>query len=335
MKMLKLIASAAIATGMTFAASAQTADMKFFRIGSGAAGGAYFPIAGLVANAISNPPGSRPCDAGGSCGVPGLVAIAQASNASAANVTAVQNGHMESGFAASFVVHPAFNGEGDFQKTGAMSRLRVIANLFPEEMHLILSKNSAIKSIGDLKGKRVGIGQAGSGTQLAVLRYLKEFGIDRSNIDESELNQAQSGERMADGHLDAFFYIAPAPTAAILQLDTTAGMKLYSFKDDELDKLSKLMPYFYRATIPAGTYPGVTQETKTAAVGAQWVTSANVSDDLVYNITKALWNKNSAALFATGHPKAKLIQLKTALEGVQTPLHPGAERFYREQGLIK
>lgn len=310
-------------------------DLKFFRIGSGAAGGAYFPIAGSIANAISNPPGSRPCDKGGSCGVPGLVAVAQASNASVANVNSVQSGQIESGLAAAFVVHAAFNGEGDFAKTGRLDKLRVIANLFPEEFHLVTAKGLKLKSLADLKGKRVGIGQAGSGTQVAVLRMLKEYGVDRSNMDASELNQSQSVERIADGKMDAVFYIAPAPTAAFIQLDSTKGMELYSFSDAERAKVRSLFPFFYEEIIPAGTYVNVKTDVKTIAVGAQWVTSSAVPEQLVYDITKALWNDSSAELFQSSHPKAKMIKVKGALSAVNTPLHPGAERYYKEIGLLK
>ena len=332
----KLIAGTVLAatTALT-PVIAPAADMQFFRIGSGSAGGSYFPIAGLIANAISNPPGSRACDKGGSCGVPGLVAIAQSSNASVANATGVQTGQMESGLAIAGIVHTAFNGQGKFEGQDKYSKLRVIANLFPEEMHLVLPKGGKLDSLKDLKGKRVGIAQAGSGTQVAVLRLLKEFGIDRSNIDEAELNNTQSAEHMADGQLDAYFYVAGTPVAAMVQLAATKGMSLYSFKDEEIEVLKDVLPYYYAETIPAGTYEGVDYDVKTLAGGAQWMTSTDVSDELVYDITKALWNDSSQKLFSNGHPKAKMIQLETALSGVTVPLHPGAERFYKEAGVLQ
>lgn len=335
MQFKKIFAGTLLAAATALTPVAQAADMQFFRIGSGSAGGSYFPIAGLIANAISNPPGSRPCDKGGSCGVPGLVAIAQSSNASVANATGVQTGQMESGLAIAGIVHTAFNGQGKFEGQNKYEDLRVIANLFPEEMHLVLPEGSKLNSIADLKGKRVGIAQAGSGTQVAVLRLLKEFGIDRSNIDEAELNNSQSAEHMADGQLDAYFYVAGTPIAAMVQLDATKGMELYSFSNAELAKIQKVLPYYYAETIPAGTYEGIQYDVKTLAGGAQWMTSAKVSDQLVYDITKALWNDSSQKLFSNGHPKAKMIQLETALSGVTIPLHAGAEKFYREAGVLK
>ncbi|MFZ9635957.1 MAG: TAXI family TRAP transporter solute-binding subunit [Alphaproteobacteria bacterium] len=322
-------AAATLATRVP--ASAQ--DMKFFRIGTGGAGGTYFPIGGLLANAISAPPGSTPCDQGGACGVPGLVAIAQTTNASVANVTGVQGGQMESGLAAADIVYQAFNGQGRFERK--FDKLRVIANLFPEHMHLVLPKGGKLGSIKDLRGKRVSIFQAGSGTQVVVLELLKLYGISKSDIQASELNPQQSADRMADGQLDAFFIVGGTPLAAISQLAATKGMELYDFSDEERAAFLKAVPYYYEDTIKAGTYEGQSKEIKTVAVGAQWVVGAGVADNLVYDVTKALWNDNSRRLFDAGHAKARDIQLASALKAVNTPLHPGAERFYKEKGVIK
>lgn len=334
MRLKTLIAGTALAATTALSGFSQAAEMQFFRIGSGSAGGSYFPIAGLIANAISSPPGSRPCEDGGSCGVPGLVAIAQSSNASVANATGVQTGQMESGLAIAGIVHTAYNGGGKFEGQAKYDKLRVIANLFPEEMHLVLPKGAKLNSLQDLKGKRVGIAQAGSGTQVAVLQLLSQFGLDRSNIDEAELNNTQSAEHLADGQLDAYFYVAGTPIAAIVQLDATRGMELYSFSDAERATIQQALPYYYSETIPAGTYEGVDYDVKTLAGGAQWMTNADVPEDLVYGITKALWNDSTRQLFESGHPKARMIKLDTALSGVTIPLHPGAEKFYREAGVL-
>jgi len=324
-----IAAAATLATRVP--ASAQ--EMKFFRIGTGGAGGTYFPIGGLLANAISAPPGSTPCDQGGACGVPGLVAIAQTTNASVANVTGVQGGQMESGLAAADIVFQAFNGQGRFDRK--FDKLRVIANLFPEHMHLVLPKGGKLGSIKDLRGKRVSIFQAGSGTQVVVLELLKLYGISKSDIQASELNPQQSADRMADGQLDAFFIVVGTPAAALSQLAATKGMELYEFSAEERAAFLKAVPYYYEDTIKAGTYEGQSKEIKTVAVGAQWVVGAGVADNLVYDVTKALWNDNSRRLFDAGHAKARDIQLASALKAVNTPLHPGAERFYKEKGVIK
>ena len=337
MKPFSKLLGAALAAAVLAAPAVQAQEMKFFRIGTGSAGGTYFPIGGLIANGISNPPGSRPCDKGGSCGVPGLVAIAQSTNASAHNVTAINAGQMEAGLTGAATLYFAYHGEAKF-KGKQKPKLRIIANLFPEDLHLVLPKGKKLASLKDLKGKRVGIAQAGSGTQIAVELMLKEQGITRDNIDEAELNNTQSAERIADGQLDAYFYAAGTPVAAMIQLDNTKGMDLYSFSDAEVKTSNKAVPYYTPSKIKAGTYPGVTYDVNTLAVNGILATSSDQPEELIYQITKALWNKNTRKLLDNGHAKGKVITLETALlglDGLNVPLHPGAERFYKEKGLIK
>ncbi|MCG8560744.1 MAG: TAXI family TRAP transporter solute-binding subunit [Hyphomicrobiales bacterium] len=337
MKPFSKLLGAALAAAVLAAPAVQAQEMKFFRIGTGSAGGTYFPIGGIIANGISNPPGSRPCDKGGSCGVPGLVAIAQSTNASAHNVTAINAGQMEAGLTGAATLYFAYHGEAKF-KGKQKPKLRIIANLFPEDLHLVLPKGKKLASLKDLKGKRVGIAQAGSGTQIAVELMLKEQGITRDNIDEAELNNTQSAERIADGQLDAYFYAAGTPVAAMIQLDNTKGMDLYSFSDAEVKTSNKAVPYYTPSKIKAGTYPGVTYDVNTLAVNGILATSSDQPEELIYQITKALWNKNTRKLLDNGHAKGKVITLETALlglDGLNVPLHPGAERFYKEKGLIK
>ncbi|NKB76324.1 MAG: TAXI family TRAP transporter solute-binding subunit [Gammaproteobacteria bacterium] len=335
MKLTKTLLIAALgSTLMTGVSSAQ--EMTFFRIGTGGAGGTYFPIGGIIANAISNPPGSRACDKGGNCGVPGLVAMAQSTNASAHNVNAIQEKNMEAGLSGAATLHFAYHGIGKFEGN-AKPDLRIIANLYPEDLHLVLPKGASLGGLGDLEGKRVGIAQAGSGTQIAVELIIGDHGINRDNIDEAELNNSQSAERLADGQLDAYFYAAGTPVAAMIQLDNTKGMELYSFTDEEVKQGNASVPYYIQSTIPAGTYPGVTYDVNTLAVSGILVTNANQSEELIYEVTKALWSDTARKLLDNGHAKGKVITLETALDGVEginVPLHPGAVRFYKEAGMM-
>ncbi|MCP4790559.1 MAG: TAXI family TRAP transporter solute-binding subunit [Gammaproteobacteria bacterium] len=336
MKLMRHLTGAALACSL-LSSSVIAQDMTFFRIGTGGAGGTYFPIGGIIANAISNPPGSRACDQGGNCGVPGLVAMAQSTNASAHNVNAVQNGQMEAGLSGAATLHFAYHGIGKFEGN-AKPDLRVIANLYPEDLHLVMPKNRSLDGLGSLKGKRVGIAQAGSGTQIAVEMILDDHDVNRGNIDEAELNNSQSAERLADGQLDAYFYAAGTPVAAMIQLDNTKGMELYSFTAAEVAQANKTVPYYIPSTIPGGTYPGVSYDVNTVAVSGMLVTNANMDEELIYQITKAMWSKTARKLLDNGHAKGKVITLASALDGVDgigVPLHPGAERFYREAGMLK
>jgi len=323
--------AAALAGMMLAGGVAQAQDMKFWRIGTGGAGGTYFPIGGLIANAISNPPGSRACDKGGSCGVPGLVAIAVSTNASVANVNAIDAGQLDAGLAGAQSVTQGFNGEGKFVGN-QRKNIRVIANLYPEDMHLVLPKGVKLSSLKDLNGKSVGVAAAGSGTQVSVRQILKHYGIKAS---EHELGLAQSTQRLADGQLDAFFYAGGTPFAALIQLGSTKGFELYKFSKAEQQAINKIIPYYVDSMIPAGTYESIGYDVPTLAVNGQLVTSVEQPDELIYEITKALWNKNTRKLLDKGHSKGKAIRLETALKGVLIPVHPGAAKFYKEAGVMK
>ncbi|WP_298975265.1 TAXI family TRAP transporter solute-binding subunit [uncultured Roseobacter sp.] len=331
----KTLAGIALTAALAVPALAQ--DPTFFRIGTGGAGGTYFPIGGTIANGISAPPGSRACDEGGQCGVPGLIAIAQSTTASVFNNAAVQNGELEAGLAAADVTRSMYLGEGKFEGK-PHPKLRIIANLFPEDLHLVMPQGSEISNLGDLAGKRVGIAQAGSGTQVAVLQMLDAWGVNRDNMEEAELNNSQSAERLADGQIDAYFYAAGWPVAAMVQLASTKGMSLHSFSEEDLAKINEIIPAYIPSKIPAGVYEGVDEDILTPAVSAMLVVSSDLSDELVYGLTKALWNDNTRKLLDNGHAKGKQITPDTALDGVEAlgvPLHPGAEKFYKEAGLLK
>lgn len=336
MQLVKKIALSAIVTAFT-AGAAIAESPTFFRIGTGGAGGTYFPIGGTIANGISAPPGARACDKGGQCGVPGLIAIAQSTTASVFNNAAVQNGELEAGLAAADVTRSMYLGEGKFEGK-PHPKLRIVANLYPEDLHLVLPKGSSINDLADLADKRVGIAQAGSGTQVAVLQMLEAWGVTRDNMDEAELNNSQSAERLADGQLDGYFYAAGWPVSAMVQLASTKGMELHSFTDADMAKINELIPAYIPSKIPAGVYEGVDYEVKTPAVSAMLVVSSDLSEELVYGITKALWNSNTRKLLDNGHAKGKQITAETALDGVAAlgvPLHAGSEKFYKEAGLLK
>lgn len=336
MTVFKKFAGVALAASL-IAGPSLAQDPTFFRIGTGGAGGTYFPIGGTIANGISSPPGARACDSGGQCGVPGLIAIAQSTTASVFNNAAVQNGELEAGLAAADVTRSMYMGEGKFEGK-AHPKLRIIANLYPEDLHLVMPKGASINDLGDLAGKRVGIAQAGSGTQVAVMQMLDVWGVNRDNMDEAELNNSQSAERLADGQIDAYFYAAGWPVAAMIQLASTKGMSLHSFSEADLAKINEAVPAYIPSKIPAGVYEGIDTDTLTPAVSALLVVSSDLSEELVYGITKAIWNDNTRKLLDNGHAKGKQITAETALDGVEAlgvPLHAGAEKFYKKAGLLK
>jgi TRAP transporter TAXI family solute receptor len=324
-----------LATGGLAAGVVQAQEMNFFRIGTGGTAGTYYPIGGLIANAISNPPGSRACEEGGSCGVPGLVASALASNGSVANVNAIAGGSLESGFAQSDVATWAQSGTGIWEGKPAVTKLAAIANLYPESIHLVARADAGIKSVADLKGKRVSLDEPGSGTLVDARIILEGYGLSESDIVAEFLKPDQAADRMRDGAMDAFFFVGGYPAGAIAELASQHAVTLVPIDGDAAAAIRQKYPFFAADLVPAGTYEGVDAEVTTLSVGAQWVTSTDQPEELIYGITKALWNDNTRKLFDAGHAKGKQIRKETALDGVGIPLHPGAERFYKEAGLLK
>ncbi|MEO6436499.1 MAG: TAXI family TRAP transporter solute-binding subunit [Tepidisphaeraceae bacterium] len=314
---------------------AQAQNVSFFRIGTGGTAGTYYPIGGLLANAISNPPGSRACAEGGSCGVPGLVATAVASNGSVANINGITSGSMESGFTQSDVAFWAYSGTGTYEGKPKVAGLRLIANLYPESIHLVARKGAGIKTAADLKGKRVSLDEPGSGTLVDAKLVLGAYGITEKDIKAEYLKPNQAGDKLRDGGLDAFFFVGGFPAGAISELSSSgSGIELVTLAGPEIDKLRAQYSFFADDVIHANTYKGI-GETKTLSVGAQWVTSDKQTDDLIYQVTKALWNNNTRTLLDSGHAKGKAIQKATAVAGAGIPMHPGAEKFYREAGMLK
>lgn len=308
-------AALAVATGAFAQAPA------FFRIGTGGTAGTYYPIGGMIANAVSEPPG--------------LVLTAVASNGSVANVNAIVSGAAESGFSQADVAYWAYSGTGIFEGKPKISDLRSIANLYPESVHVVVRKGVA-KSIADLKGKKVSLDEPGSGTLINAKAILGAYGITEKDISPEFLKPNQAAEKLKDGSVDAFFFTGGFPAAAISELASTgSGIDILPIDGAGAEKLRKDFPFFADDAIPAGTYKDI-GAIKTVAVGAHFVTSAKIPDDVVYRVTKGLWSDKTRAVLDAGHAKGKAIQKATALSGLTgVPLHPGAEKFYKEAGLLK
>ncbi len=308
-------------------------ELKFFTIGTGGTAYTYYPVGGMIANAISKPPGSRECGKGGSCGVPNLIASAVSSRGSVDNVNAIISGLRNSGFAQSDVAYWAYTGTGTMEGKEPAKDLRTIAALFQEHIHLVALKKSNINSVKDLKGKRVSLDEPGSGTYVDAKLILESNGLNTSDVKAEALKGKAATDALRNGKVDAIFVVAGFPTGAIVELASAVDVKLVPIDGAGAKALTSKYGFFSQSPIPSGTYEGV-DEVNTVAVGAQWFTSAKEDNELIYQITKALWNKESRKLMDVGHAKGKTITPESALSGVGVPLHPGAEKFYKEAGLI-
>jgi TRAP transporter TAXI family solute receptor len=323
-----LAAAAGALPGRKAAAQDQ---VTFFRIGTGTTGGTYFPIGGILAGAISGPPGLPPCGSpGGGCGVPGLIAVAQASAGSVDNIRQIAAGTLEAGLAQSDVAFAAYTGDGPFAADGPIDVLRAIAHLYDEVVHVIVEADGPIRGIRDLFGKRVGIGPAQSGTQFDVRVILDAYGLSFADIERVESAPEAAGDMMVRGEIDAFLMIGGPPVAFIADLAKTTPLRFLPIEGPEAETLVKESPFFTMREMPAEAYPGV-EPVATLAVGALFVVASSIPDDTAYEITRALWEPTSLELLHNGHPRAAEISLDTALLGLAIPLHPGAARWYAER----
>ena len=309
----------AAVVGVAVFGAAAHAQQKFFRIGTGGTGGTYYPIGGLIGNAISSN---------------NVNVSAVASNGSVANVNGIVAGAMESGFSQADVNFWAFTGTGIYEGKPKVEELRAIANLYPESVHIVVKKGLGAKSVADLKGKRVSLDEPGSGTLVNAKAILAAYGLSEKDIKPEYLKQQQCAEKLKDGSLDAYFQTTGYPQGTLSELAATNGFELLPLTGPPAEKLQAQFRFFANDEIPAGVYKDVAA-VNTLSVGAQWVTSAKIEEGLVYEVTKALWSDKTRTALDAGHAKGKVIRKETALTGLGIPLHAGAEKFYKEAGFLK
>lgn len=316
----------------TSAAAAET-ETRFFRIGTAATGGSFFEIGAVVASAISNPVEGATCAHSGDCGVPGLVAVAQATQGSVDNVRLIAAGQIESGFVQADLAAMAYTGTGAFANEPPLRRLRAIASLFPEAMHIVVRVDSPIQSVADLAGKTVAVGDEGSGTAANAKVLLAAAGLSDNDVVRKYLKPAVAAEELQAGKLDALILAGSYPVPVIQELAATTPVRLVPVTGSVAEKLRAQYAFYDAATIPAGGYANVDTDTQTVGFFAIWVVRDDADEALVYDITRATWSENATQLYAGLNPMAKRIKLANALKGMPLPLHPGAARYYREQGL--
>lgn len=313
----KQLLIAALSVALTSGALAQ----QYFRIGTGGTAGTYFPIGVLIAGAVSQ--------AGK------IVVTAQPSNGSLGNVIGVAGGTMESGFSQADVATWAQTGTGIFEERPRLSGLRLIANLYPESIHIVVRTDAGIHSIAELRGKRVALDEVGSGTLISARQVLAAYGLKESDLKPAYIKPNQAGDMLKAGTLDAFFFTGGTPAVGIAELAASGiGISLLPIDGEAAQHLRAASPFLFSDTIAANTYKGV-PATATLAVGAQWVTSDKVDAELVYQITKTLYGKAAQKALLNGHPKGRFITLANAVRGAGIPFHPGALRYFKEQGVLK
>jgi hypothetical protein len=306
-----------------FAGGAVAQQRVFFGIATGGTGGTYYPLGGMLAQVISN-----------NAAVAGkkLAATAETANASVANAKLLGRNEIESAFVAADILDAAFKGENQF-KDGALKNLRALGALYPETVQLVVRADSGITKFADLKGKTVSSGSPGSGQWQLLGDLLAVHGLKREDVREDFSSFAQAVDKIKDGNLAATLITAGTPTSSVSDLANGHAIRIVPLDGAEIEALKKRQPYYASVTLGANTYKGQAAPVRTLAVMAIWAAHDKLPDDIAYAVVKAAY-ENTETL-AKVHVQGKNITLQSALQSISIPLHPGAEKYFREKGVLK
>ncbi|OHV76109.1 TAXI family TRAP transporter solute-binding subunit [Rhizobium sp. LCM 4573] len=307
----------ALAVSTAFSAAGARAA-EFINVLTGGTSGVYYPL-GVALSEIYGQ------------NIEGARTQVQATKASVENLNLLQAGRGEIGFSLGDSVQEAWNGNKEAGFPGKLDKLRGLAAIYPNYIQVVASRDSGVKTLADLKGKSLSVGAPASGTELNARAIFEAAGMSYKDLGKTEyLPFAESVELIKNRQLDATLQSAGLGVASIRDLATSMPINVVAIPKAEVEKIGA--PYM-SVTIPAGTYEGQTEAVETAAVGNFLITHEGVPEETVYQMTKLLF-ENLPKLTAA-HAAAKAIDPKKALDGMPVPLHPGAERYYKEAGLLK
>ena len=315
---MKKTAVFALALGTLVALTGCNEKKKNFILATGGTSGTYYPFGGAIANIWNTK-------------IDNMNVTAQATGASAENLRLISNGDAEFATVQNDVMDYAYRGSDMFagQK---LPNLASIGTLYPEVVQIAASKESGITSIADFRGKRVSVGDAGSGVEFNAKQILEGYGITFDDIKKNNLSFKESAEGLQNGTLDACFVTAGVPNSALQELAFTAGLILIPVDGPEADAICEKYSFYTRTTIPEGTYKGTDTDTEALAIKATLAVSASLDENTVYEMTKALFD-NLGELGAA-HAKGKEVTARAAVTGISVPFHPGAERYFKEIGVL-
>ncbi|MGN7754150.1 TAXI family TRAP transporter solute-binding subunit [Sinorhizobium sp. 22678] len=314
---------AALSAALFFSGSA-AAQQKFVTIGTGGVTGVYYAAGGAICRLLNKDRKTH-----------GIRCSVESTGGSAFNVNTIKEGELDFGMAQSDVQYNAFKGDEAFKEGGAHADLRAVFSIHPEPFTVLAHPNAGVTKFEDFKGKRFNVGNPGSGTRASMERLLGAMGWTLADFSlASELKADEHGPALCDGKIDGFFYGVGHPSANIQDPTTTCAAKLVPLTGEVVDKLVADNPYYAKATIPGGLYNNNPEDTETFGVLATLVTSADVPEESVYALTKAVFENFDE--FKSLHPAfANLEPAKMIKDGLSAPLHPGAEKYYKEKGWLK
>ena len=285
---------------------------KFLNIGTGGTAGTYYPIGGAIAEVLNKE-------------IPGMSASAQSTGASVANINMLGDGEIDLATVQNDIAYYAAHGTEMF-KDKKVDGLQGIASLYPETCQFVTLKSSGIKSLAELKGKRVAVGAVGSGVEANVRQILAAYGVTYSDIDAQYLSFAEGASALKDGNVDVAVLTAGYPTASVQDIASQNPVRLLPVEEKIADDLIAQYPFYTKTVIPAGTYAGFDEEVSSVAVMAMLAAGPTVNADLGYSVTKAIFG-NLDRLQAA-HAVGKQITKDTAKAGMSLPMNAGAERYF-------
>jgi TRAP transporter TAXI family solute receptor len=305
-------------------APAAYSQQKFITIGTGGVTGVYYAAGGAICRLVNKDRAKH-----------GIRCSVESTGGSVFNINTIKAGELDMGVAQSDVHFNATKGLAQFKDGGPFRELRAVFALHPEPVTVVARKEANVKSFADFKGKRFNVGNPGSGTRASLEELIGAMGWKLSDFAlASELKADEHGPALCDGKIDGFFYLVGHPSANIQDPTTVCGAKLVSVTGPAVEKLVKDKPYYAKATIPGGLYPGNDQPTQTYGVLATFVSSSKVPANTIYAVVKGVFDNFDE--FKKLHPALANLDPKNMIkDGLSAPLHDGAAKYYKEKGWVK
>ncbi len=319
----KSTAMLAAAVGLALPAASDAAEQQFVSIGTGGVTGVYYPTGGAICRLVNKDRKEH-----------GIRCSAESTGGSVYNINTVRAGELEFGVAQSDWQFHAYNGTSKFADAGAFKKLRAVFSVHPEPFTLLVRDDVDVSGFPDLKGKRVNVGNPGSGQRATTEVVMDAYGIGMGDFAlAAELKGAEMAQALCDGKIDAMIYTIGHPAAAITEATTTCDVRLVDVKGGPIDNLVSNNPYYRTARIPGGTYKGNDRDVTTFGVGATFVTSSDVPEHVVYTVVKAVFENFDD--FRKLHPAFNALKESEMIkDGLSAPLHDGAMKYYRERGWL-
>ncbi len=316
-KAIAALLTTAVSVSMIAATAVPALAKDNLVLGTGGTTGTYYAIGGVMATVLNDK--LEECEL-----------TVTSTGASKANIQMIDDGDADLATVQNDVMYYAYTGTDLFESEGAYESFAAIAGLYDETVQIITC-DSSIQTVADLAGKSVSVGDAGSGVEFNAKQILEAYDLSFDDITVVNASFGDSAESLKDGKIDAAFVVAGAPTTAVVDLATVKDVNVVQLDEEHIEKLQDKYSFYTKTVIPADTYQGVSEDATTVSVRATLIVATDISEDAVYELTKAMFENKDE--LAAGHDKFSLLNLEDAVKGIDVPFHPGAAKYYAEQGI--